>query len=123
MTTTPITRSTFVAENRATIAAAQSMMVEVSEDVQGVKEIVPVDVRMTGHIPEGYSVDFVLDPSTIVSSLAKQGITTEDQLTKELIDELKATINAPGNLKIVPTSLYEQKLAAVEAAHEANKDT
>jgi len=117
----PITRATFIAANHASVAAAKSTMFEVSEDGD-LKETIPVDVRKTGLIPDGYSVDFVLDPATVVSSLAKQGITTEDQLTKELIDEVKARINAPENLRIVPTFIYEDKLKAVLAANEDEED-
>ncbi|KAF8062493.1 hypothetical protein FPV67DRAFT_274889 [Lyophyllum atratum] len=119
----PITRSTFIAANYTAIAAAESKMFEFSKDGEGVKEVpVPAVVRATGRIPEGFSVDFILDPITVVSALAKKGVTTEDQLFPELVDGIKAQVNAPRNLNIVPTSLYEQKLATVLAAHEADED-
>ncbi|KAF8057027.1 hypothetical protein FPV67DRAFT_1456560 [Lyophyllum atratum] len=109
--------------NYTAIAAAESKMFEFSKNGQGVIEVpVPAVVRATGRIPEGYSVDFILDPITVVSALAKKGVTTEDQLFPELVDGIKAQVNAPRNLNIVPTSLYEQKLATVLAAHEADED-
>lgn len=69
-----------------------------------------------------------MDPATVVAALAKSknAITTEkyatlctsrpssinhwisSQLPEGLLDELKATINASTNLKIIPTSIYEQ---------------
>ena len=44
------------------------------------------------------------------------------QLTEELLKDLKEPINASDNLKIVPTSVYEAKLAALEASLEDEED-
>jgi len=83
-----------------------------------------------------------VDPATIVKSLAKQGLITEgyvrpsipsfasykitdddkSQLTEELLKDLKEPINASNNLKIIPTSVYEAKLAALEASLENDDD-
>ena len=76
-------------------------MYELADDGEGVKEVpIPKSVKKAGVIPEGYSVgayllqfmtaitelmvgvwtgasDFVVDPATIVKSLAKQGLVTE----------------------------------------------
>ena len=71
-------------------------------------------------------IDFVLDPATVVASLAKSGITTEEyvyifdsffhmiiaamsrQLPDGMLEELKDVINASTNLNIIPTSVHEQ---------------
>ena len=83
-----------------------------------------------------------MDPATIVKSLAKQGLVTEgsvhpflpsfasykrtdddkSQLTEELLKDLKEPINASDNLKIVPTSVYEAKLEALEASLDDDEE-
>ncbi|TFK35326.1 hypothetical protein BDQ12DRAFT_726075 [Crucibulum laeve] len=110
-----ITRETFISPDHARIAAAQSTMWILSKDGQSTMEApVPESVRETGIIPAGYSVDFILDPATVVKSLAEQGITTVDQLPEGQLDQLIAAINAEKNLSIIPTSVYEAKRALTE---------
>ena len=46
----------------------------------------------------------------------------KSQLTEELLKDLKEPINASDNLKIVPTSVYEAKLVALEASLENEED-
>lgn len=119
----PITRTTFISPTHIATALSQETMYELAEDGEGVKEVpIPESVRKGGVIPEGYSVDFILDPATIVMSLAKQGLFTEGQLTEELLKDLKEPINASDNLKIVPTGVYEAKLAALIASLENDDD-
>lgn len=119
----PITRSTFISPSHIATALKQKTMYELEEDGEGVKEVpIPKSVKKGGVIPEGYSVDFIVDPLTIVNSLAKQGLVTEGQLSEELLKDLKEPINASDNLKIVPTSVYEAKLAALEESLENDED-
>ncbi|TFK35324.1 hypothetical protein BDQ12DRAFT_714754 [Crucibulum laeve] len=59
---------------------------------------------------------FILDPTTIVKSLAEQGITTVNQLPEGQLDQLIAVISAEKNLSIIPTSAYEAKRALPEQA-------
>ncbi|KIK01688.1 hypothetical protein K443DRAFT_122294 [Laccaria amethystina LaAM-08-1] len=117
MSITPLTRATFIAANHAQIALSQKTMYELVEGEEGVKEVpIPESFKKSG-IPQGYSVD----PATVVASLAKSGITTEEQLSDGLLEELKDAINAPTNLNIIPTSkraIEDASLAEDDAEEE-----
>ncbi|KIM35507.1 hypothetical protein M413DRAFT_32450 [Hebeloma cylindrosporum] len=115
MATTPLTRETFISADYIKIAATQSTMFNATENGEGVEEVpAPASVRETGTIPDGFSVDFVLDPSTVVASLKKQEITTVEQLPVGALEELRDAINSPENLRIIPTSIHLQKRALAE---------
>lgn len=122
MSITPLTRATFIAANHAKIALSQKTMYELAEGEEGVKEVpIPESFKKSG-IPQGYSVDFVFDPATLVASLAESGITTEEQLPDGLLEELKNAINTTTNVNIVPTSLHEQRRAIEDAARAKLED-
>ncbi|KAF8903328.1 hypothetical protein CPB84DRAFT_1774576 [Gymnopilus junonius] len=109
---TPITRETFISSDHVKVAAANPTMVKLSADGEGIEDVpVPASIKETGILPDGYSVDFILDPIVVIKALAKQDITTVEQLSDSLLDDLKEKLNSPENLKIVPTSIYEEKLA------------
>lgn len=114
----PITRETFIdlARAEATALTQESMY---DEDVEQVP--IPESFRKFG-VPRGYSVDFALDPALLVAFLAKRGIVNEDQIPHDLLRDLKDTNNATENLKIVPTCVYEDKRARVDAALERAPD-
>ncbi|KIM35506.1 hypothetical protein M413DRAFT_32450 [Hebeloma cylindrosporum] len=113
MATTPLTRETFISADYIKIAATQSTMFNATENGEGVEEVpAPASVRETGTIPDGFSVDFVLDPSTVVASLKKQEITTVEQLPVGALEELRDAINSPENLRIIPTSIHLQGVFA-----------
>ncbi|KIK01694.1 hypothetical protein K443DRAFT_678236 [Laccaria amethystina LaAM-08-1] len=119
----PITRATFISPTHIATALSQKTMYKLADGGEGVKEVpITKSVKKAGVIPQGYSVDFIVDPATIVKSLAKQGLVTEGQLSEELLNDLKEPINSSDNLKIVPTSVYEAKLAALEASLENDDD-
>jgi len=101
MSPTPITRETFIDPSHLKTVLTQDTMYVLTEDEEGVEEVpIPESFRKVG-IPEGYSVgallvfppsreesslmlrnertpDFVLDPATVVKTLKKQGIVTEE---------------------------------------------
>ncbi|EDR03080.1 uncharacterized protein LACBIDRAFT_295337 [Laccaria bicolor S238N-H82] len=114
----PITRETFIdlARAEATALTQESMY---DEDVEQVP--IPESFRKFG-VPRGYSVDFALDPALLVAFLAKRGIVNEDQIPHDLLRDLKDTNNATENLKIVPTCVYDDKRARVDAALERAPD-
>ncbi|PPR06392.1 hypothetical protein CVT26_004653 [Gymnopilus dilepis] len=117
---TPLTRETFISPDYVKIATTKSTMFTTSPE--GVVEVPLLDsIKETGNIPQGYSIDFVLDPSRVVRLLAKQKITTVEQIPPAALEELKETINAPENLNIIPTSIYEMK-QAIEAQSDAELD-
>ncbi|EDR03082.1 uncharacterized protein LACBIDRAFT_331854 [Laccaria bicolor S238N-H82] len=100
MSITPLTRATFIAANHVQVALSQKTMYELVEGEEGVKEVpIPESFKKSG-IPQGYTVD----PATVVASLAKSGITTEEQLPDGLLEGFKDVINASTNLNIIPTS-------------------
>ncbi|KIM47233.1 hypothetical protein M413DRAFT_7786 [Hebeloma cylindrosporum] len=106
-----ITRQTFISPDHAKVAATQGDMYNVTPE--GVKKVaVPDSVRESGSIPDGYAVDFVLDPATVVSALKKAGYHNQEQLPPEVIEKVKEMINEPGNLKIIPNEIHAQKRAA-----------
>lgn len=93
----PITRETFISEEEALKIAVQLPKMWIVDDEDDLKEVsVPAYVRKTGKLPEGYtygrckdlhsqaaqrvenciaSLDFHLDPSTVVVALQKAGVT------------------------------------------------
>ena len=70
--------------------------------------------------------DLVLDPNIVIAGLASNGITTTEyvynsryiiplktdlvcsQISPELFEEIKAILNSPDNVTIVPTSIYKE---------------
>ncbi|GAW07486.1 protein [Lentinula edodes] len=67
------------------------------------------NIKESGVIPAGYSIDFVVSPERIISVLNQVGIKTIRQLPEETYYEMRATINDPSNLSIIPTRIYELK--------------
>ncbi|PPQ66530.1 hypothetical protein CVT26_009503 [Gymnopilus dilepis] len=108
---TPITRETFISPDHVKVALTSTTMFELGADGESVEEVpIPPSIKETGVLPSGYSV--------VVGALAKQGITTVEQLPENMLEELKEQINAPNNLSIVPTTVYEQKRKLTEQASE-----
>ncbi|KIM40808.1 hypothetical protein M413DRAFT_446179 [Hebeloma cylindrosporum] len=102
---TPITRETFISPDHVKIAATHSTMYKMMPD--GVVEEVPVParVRKSGILLEGYTVDFVLDPSTIVATLKGNGLSTVEELPADMLKDMIAAMNDPKNLTMVPIEL------------------
>ncbi|KIM40805.1 hypothetical protein M413DRAFT_446177 [Hebeloma cylindrosporum] len=116
---TPITRETFISPDHVKIAATHSSMFKIKAE-GGVEEVpVPARVRKTGVLLEGYTVDFVLDPSTVVATLKKNGTVTVEQLSEELLKEVVDIINSPENLRIIPMELHAQKRELLETTEKS----
>lgn len=114
---TLLTREHFISPDHVKVAATQSIMYKITPDGEGVEEVpVPASVRATGTIPDGYTVDFAFDPLVAIHALKRNGYTTAEQLPAEMLKEMKGIINSPKNLKIVPKSIHEEKLALVMQA-------
>ncbi|KAF8959859.1 hypothetical protein BDZ97DRAFT_1374035 [Flammula alnicola] len=106
-----ITRSLLIDDDHVKIATTLPTMFILSES-EGVEEVpMPEYIKETGVLPDGYSVDFILDPGRVVSVLAEAGTTMLSQLEPGALAELKKIVNSPGNLSIVPTSVHETKLS------------
>ncbi|KAJ3975444.1 hypothetical protein EV361DRAFT_1009002 [Lentinula raphanica] len=99
----------FIHPEHEKIAMSKGTMFVFAEE-SDLKEI-PMDdsIKDSGTIPPGYSIDFIVSPERIISVLKKMGITTIGQLPEDTYDEMRATINNPSNLSIIPTSVYEFK--------------
>ncbi|KAJ3757713.1 hypothetical protein EV360DRAFT_45496, partial [Lentinula raphanica] len=97
----------FIHPEHVKIAMSKGTMFVFAEE-SDLKEI-PMDdsIKDSGTIPPGYSIDFIVSPERIISVLKKMGITTIGQLPEDTYDEMRATINNPSNLSIIPTSIYE----------------
>ncbi|KIJ32131.1 hypothetical protein M422DRAFT_266065 [Sphaerobolus stellatus SS14] len=80
-------------------------------DGDGLKAV-PQSIRESGKLPEGYTIDLVLDPATAIKALENVRkddgtLALEDQ---DLMEDVREILNAPSNLCIVPISIYEEKL-------------
>ncbi|THU85458.1 hypothetical protein K435DRAFT_783317 [Dendrothele bispora CBS 962.96] len=69
----------------------------------------PESVKEMGQLPEGYSIDFVMDPVTVLGTLLKAGISTIGQCPEEVLENMRQILNSPENLNVIPTSICEMK--------------
>ncbi|KAH6915605.1 hypothetical protein BKA70DRAFT_465103 [Coprinopsis sp. MPI-PUGE-AT-0042] len=108
-----ITRETFIAEDYERIAATQTetMVREIDDSGNAITVKVPRSIKQSGKVPEGYSVDFVMDPIMMVGFAESMGMTMESDFPPEMLEKLKGIISGPDNLKIIPTELCDAKLA------------
>jgi hypothetical protein len=105
-----------ISQDLEKIAAALPTMYIPTPDDQDVMLVpTPASVAKTGIIPEGFSIDLALDPDTVLAAYSTV------QFPQEKIESLKAILNGPDNVKIVPTSIYENKRAVTLAALEKIK--
>ncbi|TFK21858.1 hypothetical protein FA15DRAFT_672155 [Coprinopsis marcescibilis] len=119
MSNKPITRETFIDPGYETVAATRTDMMFVLDGEDSVKKVpVPESVKESGKIPDGYAVDFLVEPLTLVVSFRKNGHTLEGQLPEGLIDDLKKEINGPTNLMITPTSVRDSKFQMLLEHHK-----
>jgi len=121
---TKLTRASFISSDIDKVAISKETMYVVEENGESVVEVpIPESIKITGIVPEGYSVDYHLDPSVVVNSLAKIDITTIEQLPGNLFAELKAQVNAPNNVTIAPSFVVEEKRETIEnALRKVTKD-
>ncbi|KAJ3998074.1 hypothetical protein F5050DRAFT_1710831 [Lentinula boryana] len=109
----PLCREDFVMPDHVKVALDKGTMF-VSAEASDLKEVPLADsIKESGVIPSGYSIDFIVSPERIISVLNQVGIKTigkgARQLPEETYHEMRATINNPSNLSIIPTSVYETK--------------
>ncbi|THU79256.1 hypothetical protein K435DRAFT_30235 [Dendrothele bispora CBS 962.96] len=106
----PLTREDFISTMTTELATNLPVMFVLSDGPEGMSRVpTPSSVRDSGKIPEGYTIDFTLDPQRIIASLRKAGVTTIGQCPEDTLYEIRAIINSPQNLSIVPTSIYEAR--------------
>jgi len=104
----PFDRQTFIDEKKATEAAfSKGTWFVVNKNGELVEEPMPESVKATGEIPEGYALDHVLDPATVVSALTEANLTSMDQVPYETIAKVKGIINGADNVNIVPIHVVE----------------
>ncbi|KAJ3922177.1 hypothetical protein F5877DRAFT_75533 [Lentinula edodes] len=119
----PLCREDFVHPDHVKIALDKGTMFVFAE-ASDLKEVPMADnIKESGVIPAGYSIDFVVSPERIISVLNQVGIKTIRQLPEETYYEMRATINDPSNLSIIPTRIYELKRqlqAQTDAESEGN---
>jgi len=113
-----LTRSMLISQDLEKIAAASPTMYIGTPDDQGVMLVpTPASVAKTGIIPEGFSIDLALDPDTVLAAYSTV------RFPQETIEALKAIMNSPDNVKIVPTSIYENKReVTLEALEKIKRD-
>ncbi|KAJ3788764.1 hypothetical protein GGU10DRAFT_345297, partial [Lentinula aff. detonsa] len=105
----PLCREDFVLPDHVKVALDKGTMFVFAE-ASDLKEVPLTDsIKESGVIPSGYSIDFIVSPERIISVLNQVGIKTIGQLPEETYHEMRATINNPSNLSIIPTSVYEIK--------------
>ncbi|KAJ3737426.1 hypothetical protein DFJ43DRAFT_1149275 [Lentinula guzmanii] len=105
----PLCREDFVLPDHVKVALDKGTMFVFAE-ASDLKEVPLADsIKESGVIPPGYSIDFIISPERIISVLNQVGIKTIGQLPEETYHEMRATINNPSNLSIIPTSVYEIK--------------
>ncbi|KAK7442225.1 hypothetical protein VKT23_016196 [Stygiomarasmius scandens] len=106
----PLTREDFISSMTLELATNLPVMYVLSEGQEGMSKIpTPSSVRENGKLPDGYTIDFTLDPQRIIASLHKAGVSTIGQCPEDTLYEIRAIINSPQNLSIVPTSVYEAR--------------
>ncbi|KAJ4480427.1 hypothetical protein C8J55DRAFT_512726 [Lentinula edodes] len=119
----PLCREDFVHPDHVKIALDKGTMFVFAE-ASDLKEVPMADnIKESGVIPAGYSIDFVVSPERIISVLNQVGIKTIRQLPEETYYEMRATVNDPSNLSIIPTRIYELKRqlqAQTDAESEGN---
>ncbi|KAF9523171.1 hypothetical protein CPB83DRAFT_863295 [Crepidotus variabilis] len=112
----PITRELFIDPEYKKIALQGKMWVTEG----GMKLVdIPESVGKKGEIPEGYSVDFVLDPLEVIGGLAKAGITDQSQLSEQMVNDMRLTLCNGASLTLMPTKLHELKMALAEGREMA----
>ncbi|KIK63794.1 hypothetical protein GYMLUDRAFT_259476 [Collybiopsis luxurians FD-317 M1] len=116
----PIRREDLVHPDHVKMATEKDTMFVYAEPSGNVelKEVpIPDQIKESGVIPEGYTVDFIASPERVIFALERAGVTTIEQLPEETFHEIRATLNQPSNLSIVPTPIYQLKRAAEEKSH------
>ncbi|KAF5367767.1 hypothetical protein D9758_009829 [Tetrapyrgos nigripes] len=106
----PLTRDDFISPMTLDLATNLPVMYVLNDGAEGLSKVpTPTSIRDSGKIPEGYTIDFTLDPSRIIASLRTAGVTTIGQCPEDTLYEIRAMVNSPQNLSIVPTSVYEAR--------------
>ncbi|KAJ2935701.1 hypothetical protein H1R20_g1393, partial [Candolleomyces eurysporus] len=115
-TRTPITREAFVSPNHVQVALrganyphAPALMSVVTDGGELQDIPVPQEFVQRGVLPPGYAVDFLFDPEEVVAKLTNAGATHMEEVPPQVFQKMADLVNAPGNLKIVPQWLYDQK--------------
>ncbi|KDR76492.1 hypothetical protein GALMADRAFT_225549 [Galerina marginata CBS 339.88] len=76
-----LTRACLVSADVDKVAISKETMYTVGEDGETIIEVpMPESIKETGTIPEGYAVEYYLDPATVVTSLARLKITTVESV-------------------------------------------
>ncbi|TEB28859.1 hypothetical protein FA13DRAFT_1793701 [Coprinellus micaceus] len=113
-----ITRNTFIdVGNEEYLAATTTEEMYMGANAKGKSrwKPVPKSVKKSGVIPEGYAVDYKLDPLFVVAFLKKQGINYESEASPEMIQTMKDVTMSPDNMCIVPMDTWEGKQESVAA--------
>jgi len=111
MPNVPLTRARFIADDHVQIAISNLKTIWWKDEGEPLKQIsMPQSIKDSEVLPDGYCVDFAHDPITMVHALAKINIRYESQLEESVLSEMKAIVNAPDNLAIVPIHVRDSKL-------------
>ncbi|KAF8703100.1 hypothetical protein AX14_014200 [Amanita brunnescens Koide BX004] len=102
-----ITRECFMYPDIAKVAISKETMYDMGKDGEVVEVPIPESIKATGIIPEGYSIDYTLDPATVVAALANINMTAIEHLSDAFFAEMKEIMNDPDNVTIAPSSVVE----------------
>ncbi|PPR07133.1 hypothetical protein CVT24_010483 [Panaeolus cyanescens] len=119
---TQITRDTFISFTYIRNAIEFGYMFVPNNQGELIKTPVPPYVRETGILPDGYGVEFLMDPYTVVVAFAEQDVTDIRQLSVQTIEAIRSKVCRPDNVRIVPKRLADQKLKILVQMIDENSE-
>ncbi|KAF9044946.1 hypothetical protein BJ165DRAFT_1404219 [Panaeolus papilionaceus] len=119
---TQITRETFISFIYVRNAIEFGYMFIPNSQGELIKTPVPQYVRESGILPEGYGVEFLMDPYTMVVAFAERNVTDIRQLSVQNIENIRLKVCSPCNVRIVPKRLADQKLRILVAMIDENSE-